>query len=145
MTQIQAIVNDKVQTMSRLEQQIQAEAEGMMNLRSLAAELAEAAVQFSGRGDGNCGEVISIVLQALADQGIYRDPRLKPRQLPRKKVIGQMLRTQVFERDEYRCVHCGTHLDLTVDHIHPESKGGTLDFSNLQTLCRSCNSSKGVS
>lgn len=56
----------------------------------------------------------------------------------------QVLRTKVFERDAYRCVHCATHLSLTVDHIKPESKGGTLAFDNLQTLCRPCNSSKGA-
>jgi 5-methylcytosine-specific restriction endonuclease McrA len=55
------------------------------------------------------------------------------------------LKRFVFERDEYRCVKCGTHVNLSIDHIHPVSKGGSDDESNLQTLCRSCNSSKGAS
>lgn len=55
------------------------------------------------------------------------------------------LKRLVFERDEYRCVKCGGHLNLSIDHIHPFSKGGSDDESNLQTLCRSCNSSKGAS
>jgi 5-methylcytosine-specific restriction endonuclease McrA len=50
----------------------------------------------------------------------------------------------VFERDAYRCVVCGTWLDLTVDHIIPRARGGTNEFGNLQTLCRSCNSRKGT-
>lgn len=62
----------------------------------------------------------------------------------RKEKISQRLRRQVFERDGYRCRSCSTHLQLSVDHITPESKGGTLDFDNLQTLCRSCNSRKGA-
>ena len=41
------------------------------------------------------------------------------------------------------CVQCGRTSDLTVDHIRPRSRGGTNDRSNLQVLCRSCNSSKG--
>lgn len=62
----------------------------------------------------------------------------------RKQKIPRGLATRVMERDLYRCRHCGTHKDLAVDHIHPESLGGTLDFENLQTLCRPCNSRKGV-
>lgn len=62
-----------------------------------------------------------------------------------KKKIGAKLRTQVYERDGYRCVKCSTHLNLTCDHIHPESLGGETSLSNLQTMCKSCNSKKGVS
>lgn len=60
-----------------------------------------------------------------------------------KARIPRSLRTAVFERDAYRCQHCGGWKDLRVDHIHPESLGGTLDMENLQTLCQSCNSRKG--
>lgn len=62
----------------------------------------------------------------------------------RKATISRSLSKAVFERDMYRCKKCGTHLDLSVDHIVPESKGGTLDMDNLQTLCRPCNSRKGA-
>lgn len=62
----------------------------------------------------------------------------------RKAEISASLRKAVYERDLYRCKHCGTHLDLSVDHIVPESKGGATDLSNLQTLCRPCNSRKGA-
>lgn len=43
------------------------------------------------------------------------------------------------------CLCCGaTHTPLTVDHIIPISQGGTNDLDNLQPLCQSCNSAKGV-
>ncbi len=63
---------------------------------------------------------------------------------PKKGVIRQSLRTAVFERDKYRCLRCGTHVDLRADHVFPESKGGEATLENLQTLCLPCNSWKGT-
>lgn len=62
----------------------------------------------------------------------------------KKKQLPLSVRTAVFERDQYRCRKCGTHKDLCLDHVHPESKGGSHDLDNLQTLCRPCNTSKGA-
>jgi len=43
------------------------------------------------------------------------------------------------------CKQCGTTKDLTVDHIIPLADGGPrLEPSNLQVLCRRCNSRKGL-
>lgn len=50
---------------------------------------------------------------------------------------------EILERDDFRCQHCGVRRFLTVDHIVPVVRGGTNDRSNLQTLCYSCNCSKG--
>lgn len=60
------------------------------------------------------------------------------------------VRNAVFERDNFRCVICGSYDNLEVDHIHavysvlqgkyPLCQLNTLD--NLQTLCKHCNSSK---
>lgn len=61
-----------------------------------------------------------------------------------KRAIPTSLRVSVFERDLYRCKTCGTHKNLTCDHIYPERLGGPTEFSNLQTLCRTCNSRKGA-
>ena len=60
------------------------------------------------------------------------------------------LRSEVIEDCSYRCASCGRKIsdpyNLTVDHIKPRSKFPdlALDKSNLQILCRSCNSSKGA-
>jgi 5-methylcytosine-specific restriction endonuclease McrA len=51
---------------------------------------------------------------------------------------------EVFERDKYRCVKCGTHLELTIDHKIPRALGGTDDLDNLQTMCFTHNTSKGT-
>lgn len=65
------------------------------------------------------------------------------RKVIRKARIGRAMSRAVMERDAYRCVACGTHLNLTCDHIIPESKGGPTTLDNLQTMCQPCNSRKG--
>lgn len=105
--------------------------------------LAKAAEPIAHIGDGNCGHVVNVVMDALREAGLYRDLISTPPAY-QKRIISQSLRTAVFERDMYRCKHCGTHLDLCIDHIIPEVNGGTDDMDNLQTLCWSCNSKKGV-
>lgn len=62
-----------------------------------------------------------------------------------KSDISPAIRWAVWERDDFRCVHCGRRQFLSVDHIHPETRGGTLRLDNLQTLCKPCNSRKGGS
>lgn len=53
------------------------------------------------------------------------------------------LREVVFERDDYTCSYCGSRGGkLECDHIHPVSKGGNNDLTNLTTACWSCNRSK---
>jgi 5-methylcytosine-specific restriction endonuclease McrA len=53
-------------------------------------------------------------------------------------------RAYIYERDGYACLHCGTTTDLSIDHIHPRNRGGTDATENLQTLCKPCNSRKGM-
>lgn len=60
-----------------------------------------------------------------------------------KARIPHRIRRAVYERDEYRCQRCGTCVDLTLDHVQPECRGGQTTIENLQTLCRPCNCSKG--
>ena len=69
--------------------------------------------------------------------------------IERKKMTAN-LKKFILERDDYTCQACGAslhndfNLKLEVDHIVPISKGGKTDPSNLQTLCRKCNRSKGA-
>lgn len=82
------------------------------------------------------------------------------------------MRVRVYSRDGFMCKACGwtpphipdgydgryalgaVTLDpggrfyrvrlLELDHVFPESLGGLFDYENLQTLCNSCNASKGA-
>lgn len=58
--------------------------------------------------------------------------------------IPQRIRDTVLALRGERCLHCGTAEGITMDHIHPFSKGGLTVVENLQPLCQSCNSRKGV-
>ena len=40
------------------------------------------------------------------------------------------------------CRYCGSHKDLTKDHIQPSSRGGTSSYKNYQVLCKYCNQKK---
>lgn len=42
------------------------------------------------------------------------------------------------------CLRCGAEGPLTPDHVIPLAKGGANHIGNIQPLCGSCNSSKGV-
>lgn len=61
------------------------------------------------------------------------------------------MRAKVIRQEGRICRKCGVRIgrwrDVTVDHIRPRSLYPqlALDPNNLQVLCRSCNSSKGVS
>ena len=58
--------------------------------------------------------------------------------------IASRVRPVILARDGYKCVICGNTENLEVDHIVPLARMGTNDADNLQTLCRSCNRSKGA-
>lgn len=52
-------------------------------------------------------------------------------------------RHNVFKRDSNRCQYCSSPKDLTLDHVHPKSRGGKTSWDNLVTACRPCNGKKG--
>jgi hypothetical protein len=59
--------------------------------------------------------------------------------------VGKTVRFEVFKRDKFTCQYCGKSAPdviLHADHIHPKSKGGADDITNLVTSCFDCNMGK---
>jgi 5-methylcytosine-specific restriction endonuclease McrA len=55
-------------------------------------------------------------------------------------------RRNVLLRDVFECQYCGARPALhalTLDHVVPRSRGGTMCWENVVTACRRCNHCKG--
>ena len=61
--------------------------------------------------------------------------------LPYKKL--KPSRENIFKRDSFECLYCGSKKDLTIDHVKPKSRGGDNSWENLATCCSKCNGKKG--
>lgn len=66
--------------------------------------------------------------------------------------ISRGKRARIYKRDGYACVTCGFKpakkdraTKLTIDHRVPLSRGGSNKDPNLQTMCGTCNHTKGNS
>ena len=59
---------------------------------------------------------------------------------PYKKV--PLTRHNIFKRDDFKCLYCGSDRNLTLDHVLPRSRGGGNSWTNLATCCTKCNSLK---
>ena len=78
-------------------------------------------------------------------KGLYKIEYLnsiEPRKIAQKFIGKKNIREFIFKRDNYKCLCCGSLNKLSIDHIEPINKNGKNKISNLQTLCKSCNSRK---
>ncbi|WP_250448234.1 HNH endonuclease [Actinotalea sp. C106] len=50
-------------------------------------------------------------------------------------------RRSVLQRDAHRCAYCAGPAD-TVDHVHPRSRGGRHEWTNVVAACSRCNHRK---
>jgi hypothetical protein len=68
--------------------------------------------------------------------------RKVPKRRPTKKApmtVEQAVRSQVLERDGFRCRHCRSRNRLTVEYaIEPAQGGSPLNVSDLRTTCAAC-------
>ena len=126
---------------------ISPDAEDITKLR-----LTDEAETKAGRGTGVLEKnQLPLPFDPLTDIHILTQPPLRtdvdenePQQqrLPNYRVH----KNDLYGKQEGDCNGCERHFEirnLTVDHKHPQSKGGTDHPNNLQLLCAACNSSKG--
>lgn len=50
---------------------------------------------------------------------------------------------KIKEEWNYKCAYCGSEENLTIDHVIPQSKGGSDFTKNVVCCCQSCNQNKG--
>lgn len=58
----------------------------------------------------------------------------------------RLSRDNIFLRDDQTCQYCAKKFpikELTLDHVHPVSRGGGKSWENLTTACHPCNRKKG--
>ena len=60
--------------------------------------------------------------------------------VPHRRVVPPSRRT-VLQRYGHSCAYCGATAD-TVDHVHPRSRGGRHEWSNVVAACARCNRRK---
>ena len=54
-------------------------------------------------------------------------------------------RQNVLYRDSFTCQYCNIKfrpVELTLDHVHPKSKGGKSSWENIVAACAPCNNKK---
>ena len=59
---------------------------------------------------------------------------------PYRKV--HLSRSNIFIRDGYKCIYCGSEDNLTIDHVIPKSRGGNNTWKNMVSCCGRCNVTK---
>ena len=95
---------------------------------------------------------VKLVDQRLRDQHGVFGQIVARTDIPKRTDLGKLPsyrthRHTLYGRQEGHCNGCLVHFpfrNLTVDHIVPQSKGGSDHLDNLQLLCGACNSKKGA-
>lgn len=128
-------------TESRLAE-LEDEREQHIRAIELAEQIAQECPSIFRWGDGEGGYILHLIREALIKRGLYDFPRHEDLG-PKRRPISTNKRIQIYKWDGFACVYCGSEDDLQIDHIHPFSKVGGNEMENLQTLCLTCNETKG--
>jgi hypothetical protein len=79
-----------------------------------------------------------IVREVEAFENLDRMPEAQREHIP------DSVRLFVWQRDNGKCIQCGSRKNLEFDHIIPVVKGGSNTERNIRLLCETCNRQKGA-
>ena len=121
---------------------------GLSFLTPVRHERVQRAISYLRRHPDYTSEECYTLSKIIGRQGenyqkIRRLESQEPRFIAQKFIGKKNIREWLFNRDKHKCLKCGSKDNLTIDHIVPIHRDGQNKLSNLQSLCRSCNSSKG--
>jgi hypothetical protein len=78
------------------------------------------------------------------DLQLLHNPEIIGVSYQRGELFGWEIRSYLLEKFGRRCVYCGrTQTAFELDHVLPQSRGGSNRVSNLVLSCHSCNQAKG--
>ena len=77
------------------------------------------------------------------DTQALQDPEIRGIEYQQGELLGYEVREYLLEKWARQCAYCGAeHAPLTIDHIHPKSRGGSDRVSNHILACFPCNQKK---
>ena len=78
------------------------------------------------------------------DTQALQNPEISGIEYQQGELQGYEVRECLLEKWGRQCAYCGKeNVPLTIDHIHPKSRGGSDRVSNLALACFPCNQEKG--
>ena len=81
------------------------------------------------------------------DTQLLRNPDIQGAEYQHGTLSGYEKKEYLAEQWDYTCAFCGQSVIgkiWEVEHLHPQSRGGSHAMSNLVLACRECNSDKGA-
>ena len=85
---------------------------------------------------------LSTMLHRFDTQAL-QNPEISGTECQQGTLFGYEVREYLLEKWGRKCAYCDAeHTPLTIDHIHPRSKGGSDRVSNLTLACFPCNQRK---
>ena len=77
------------------------------------------------------------------DTQALQNPEISGAEYQHGELFGYEVREYLLEKWGRKCAYCDAeHTPLTIDHIHPRSRGGSDRVSNLTIACHDCNQRK---